>query len=65
MTLNTTKGTWKINGINLIASDSIAIKLKESIEAGKLEQAYLQKYLGNSLPIIVDTEAKSITFSRF
>lgn len=63
--INTTKGTWKISGINLIPSDSIYVELKKCIENGELEESHLQKITGHLLPIIVNHKKQTIEFSTF
>lgn len=61
----TTKGNWKISGINLIPSDSIFINIRKAIEEGNLSQEYLQGVTGHLAPIYIDTVAKTIRFASF
>lgn len=58
----TTKGTWEVTGINLISTDSLYVKIKECIEKGQLDEAYLQKVTGHRSPITVDHKRKRISF---
>ncbi len=60
--MNTTKGTWEITGFNLVPSDSLYTKIKECIEKGQLDEAYLQKVTGHRSPITVDHKRKRISF---
>ena len=60
--MNTTKGTWEITGFNLVTSDSLYTKIKECIEKGQLDEAYLQKVTGHRSPITVDHKRKRISF---
>lgn len=63
--MDTTKGTWKIYGINLIPSDSIYAKLVKCIVNGQLEESHIQKITGHLSPITVDCKNKTIVFSNF
>ena len=63
--ITTTKGTWKIHGINMIPSDSIYQIVKDAIESDNLSEEYLQKETGHRLPIFIDKQKKTITFSNF
>lgn len=60
--MNTTKGTWEVTGFNLVQSDSLYTKIKECIEKGQLDEAYLQKVTGHRSPITVDHKRKRISF---
>lgn len=60
--MNTTKGTWEVTGFNLVPSDSLYTKIKECIEKGQLDEAYLQKVTGHRSPITVDHKRKRISF---
>lgn len=60
--MNSTKGTWEVTGINLISTDSLYVKIKECIEKGQLDEAYLQKVTGHRSPITVDHKRKRISF---
>lgn len=53
---------WKIEGINLIPSDSISQKLKKAIESNNLEESYLQKLTGHLAPINVNRKERVIQF---
>lgn len=63
--ITTTKGTWKIYGVYFAPSDSIYSILKKAIEAGNLQQDYLQQVTGHRSPIKVDEERKTIHFLNF
>lgn len=63
--IETARGSWTIYGINLIPSDSIYQKIKESIEQNRLEQRYLQNITGHRNPILVDPQDRSIEFLSF
>lgn len=60
--ITTTKGTWKIHGINFTSSDSIFGMLKKAIENGNLRQRYLQLLTGFSGTIYIDRASKEIHF---
>lgn len=61
----TTKGTWKMYGINVISSDSIYQKVKAAIESGNLSEEHLQKETGHKLPININMQKREIAFSNF
>lgn len=63
--VKTSKGTWKIHGVDIIPSDSIYIDVKKCIEEGTLSPTHLQTITGHRSPIEVNFSERSITFSRF
>lgn len=66
MIMKTTKGTWKIFGMNLISSDEIYKKIKKAIETGEgLTEKALQKATGHLLPISIEPLERTITFAKF
>lgn len=65
MEMKTSKKNWNISGINMISTDSIYQKIKESIESGNLSQKYLQNVTGHFSPIIIDWQLREIEFYSF
>lgn len=64
MRMKTSKGVWKIFGICLTKSDALYTKIKDAIENDLLTQEHLQKVTGHLLPINVDMQQRTITFSN-
>ena len=65
MTIETSRGTWNIYGINLASTDYIYQDIKTAIENGSASQAMLQRKTGYRAPIIVDFMHKTINFRQF
>lgn len=63
--IETKKGTWMLEGIEVIPSDSQYIAVKDAIEKGTLSEEYLQKETGHRAPITIDIIQKYIYFHRF
>lgn len=61
----TSKGNWKISGINIIPSDSIYINIQKAIEEGNLTQEYIQSVTGHLAPIYINKDSRTITFASF
>jgi len=62
--VKTSKGSWKITGVNFIPSDSVCSIIKDAVEKNNLEQSFLQRATGHLAPIIINHEDKTIDFCR-
>lgn len=60
--IKTTKGTWRIHGLNFTKNDATYYILQGAIEAGNLKQRQLQFLTGSQKSIIVDRASKEIFF---
>ncbi|MCI8362365.1 MAG: hypothetical protein HFJ41_04445 [Clostridia bacterium] len=63
--IKTTKGTWRIYGINFNKDDATYYILQRAIEAGNLKQRQLQYLIGWTNSIIVDKMSKEIHFLKY
>lgn len=60
--VQTTKGTWRIYGLNFIKNDATYYILQETIEAGNLKQRQLKYLTGWQKGIYVDKSSQEIHF---
>lgn len=63
--IETTKGTWRIYGLNFTKGDAIYYTLQGAIEAGNLKQRQLQYLTGWTNSIFVDKMSKEIHFLKY
>lgn len=60
--IKTSKGTWRIHGLNFTKDDATYCILQKAIETGNLKQRQLQFLTGSQKSIIVDRASKEIFF---
>lgn len=63
--IQTSKGTWRIHGLNFIKDDATYYILQGAIETGNLKQRQLQYLTGWTNFIYVDKASNEIRFEKF
>lgn len=63
--IETTKGTWRIYGLDFTNGDATYYILQGAIETGNLKQRQLQYLTGRTNPIYVDKTSKEIHFLKY
>lgn len=55
---------WDVHGLTIAKSDSTYQTIEKAINSGNITQKYLQKVTGHRLPIDVDVQLHTISFSN-
>ena len=63
--IKTSKGTWKLHGVNVIPEDTIYREVQKAIEEDNLTEAHLQAVTGQRAPIDIDFKNQTVTFQSW
>ena len=56
---------WKVQGINLVPTDSIYKNIEDVVNSGDISEERLQKATGYKVPIQIDRKNNIIHFASF